>query len=121
MSNEEIDIKIKELLGDSPERAIIAECIYKGQDYRSFSITVSDSKEDGFEIPYAPFTAEDENEDLITLLERRRGDEYSENVRNLLLVLKDSLNRLSLDFKDEDIEALVTLEKPVIMVSRRKA
>lgn len=120
MTKVEIDEKIKSLLGDAPERAIIAECVYKGEAFRAFSITVSDSKDDGIDIPYAPFTELDKTEQFITLLQRRRSSELSDAVRTLLLTIKESLAKVGLDFKDEDIESLVGLEKPVIMVSRSK-
>ena len=120
MTKSELEEKTKALLGDSPERAIIAECIYKGEAFRSFSITISDSKEDGFDIPYAPYTELDKNEDLIALLERRKGPEYSEKVRSLLVLIAEILEEEGLEFTKDDIESLVRLDKPVIMVSRRK-
>ena len=112
--------KIKALLGEGPERAIIAECIYKSDDFRSFSITISDSKDDGFDVPYASFSEHDRAEDLISLLEKRRSEEYMESVRELLHTIAEILEGEDLDFTEEDIEALVRLDKPVIMVSKRR-
>ena len=56
----------------------------------------------------------------IDLMSFRRSSELSDAVRTLLLTIKESLSKVGLDFKDEDIESLVGLEKPVIMVSRSK-
>ena len=43
-----------------------------------------------------------------------------ESVRELLHTIAEILEGEDLDFTDEDIEALVRLDKPVIMVSKRR-
>ena len=120
MTKEEMIDAVSKLLGSTPERAILADCVYKGEAFRSLSITVSDSKDDGFEIPYATFSDSERNEDFMSLLKTRKSPEMEEKVSALLLEIREALDALGLDFTEEDMKSLIRLEKPVIMVSRRR-
>lgn len=120
MTKEEMIDAVSKLLGSTPERAILADCVYKGEAFRSFSITVSDSKDDGFEIPYATFSDSERNEDFMSLLKTRKSPEMEEKVSALLFDIREALDALGLDFTEEDMKSLIRLEKPVIMVSRRR-
>lgn len=119
MEKEEIVKAIESYLDPSFERLIVAECVYKSLEFRSFSISVSDGKEDDVEIPYSVLD-ESEKDDLIELLKKRRTDGMKEEVKRALLAIKDELLKFDVEISDDDINSFVELEKPVLLLSRRK-
>ena len=49
-----------------------------------------------------------------------KSPEMEEKVSALLFDIREALDALGLDFTEEDMKSLIRLEKPVIMVSRRR-
>ncbi len=119
MTRAEINEKLNALLGTESERAIIADSLYKWGPSRSYSLMISDSKEDGFSIPYEEYTEKDKSKEFAFLLKKRKESACMDKVRKLLRDLKDELHSLGLELRDDDLESLVKLEKPVIMVQKK--
>ncbi len=112
-------LKIKNMLGDKPERCIIADCAYKYGSFCGFSFSISDTKGGYISISYSNLDANG-YEGLAERLSARKSEPLKTEAAGVLSDIVSIVRELGLVLKDEEVSGLVDLTHPVLLANASK-
>lgn len=112
-------LKIRNMLGDKPERCIIADCVYKYGSFCGFSFSISDTKGSYISIPYSKLDAGSYQE-LAERLSARKSEPLKTEASKVLSEIVSIVRALGLILKDEEVEGLKELTHPVLLANAAK-
>lgn len=105
-------------LAENTDRLVISDDIYKSDEFKSYSLRISDTRENSFSLFYSD--ADIKDKDLIDILSERRSPYMLSLVEILVRDINEVLASENIALDEEEEKDLVSLNKPVIMVTKKK-
>lgn len=105
-------------LAENTDRLVISDDIYKSDEFKSYSLRISDTRENSFSLFYSD--ADIKDKDLIAILSERRSPYMLSLVEILIRDINEVLASENIALAEEEEKDLVSLNKPVIMVTKKK-
>lgn len=105
-------------LAENTDRLVISDDIYKSDEFKSYSLRISDTRENSFSLFYSD--ADIKDKDLIDILSERRSPYMLSLVEILIRDINEVLASENIALAEEEEKDLVSLNKPVIMVTKKK-
>ncbi len=105
-------------LAENTDRLVISDDIYKSDEFKSYSLRISDTRENSFSLFYSD--ADIKDKDLIDILSERRSPYMLSLVEILIRDINEVLASENIALDEEEEKDLVSLNKPVIMVTKKK-
>lgn len=105
-------------LAENTDRLVISDDIYKSDEFKSYSLRISDTRENSFSLFYSD--ADIKDKDLIDILSERRSPYMLSLVEILIRDINEVLVSENIALDEEEEKDLVSLNKPVIMVTKKK-
>ncbi|HIV98606.1 MAG TPA: hypothetical protein IAB12_02355 [Candidatus Ornithospirochaeta avicola] len=105
-------------LAENTDRLVISDDIYKSDEFKSYSLRISDTRENSFSLFYSD--ADIKEKDLIDILSERRSPYMLSLVEILVRDINEVLALENIALTEEEEKELVSLNKPVIMVTKKK-